>query len=64
MVEIQAKIWMALGMVMSMLAAAKKFSPTMASPTVYMWWTQTPKLSRPMTTMEATTRVYPARAAA
>jgi hypothetical protein len=53
-VAIQQKICTPLGMAIIMLAAAKKLRPMMGRPTVYMWWTQRPKLRNPMATMDAT----------
>jgi hypothetical protein len=48
------KIWMPLGMPMSMLAIVKTLRPRMGRPVVNMWWTHSPKLMMPMATSEMT----------
>ncbi|MND00446.1 hypothetical protein D3C83_190670 [compost metagenome] len=51
---IQAKICTPLAMAIIRLAPAKKYSDNSGSPVVYMWWTHSPKLRKPVPTAAST----------
>lgn len=59
-VTIHETSWIPLGTVMTMLAATKKFIPMTGRPVAYMWWTHSPKLTKPMATRATTCSRYPA----
>lgn len=54
-VAIQAKISTLVGTATSMLAAEKNPCAKAGIPAVNMWWTQRPKLMKPVDTIETTT---------
>src|SRR5262249_29139733 len=59
-VAIHAKNWTPLGTAISRLTAAKNDSASAGMPVANMWWTQTPKLMKPMATSAVTIHRYPA----
>ena len=50
----KAKIWMPVGIATASDAAEKKPSEIAGSPVVNMWWTQSPKLRKPVPRAEST----------
>jgi hypothetical protein len=56
-VAIHRNIWIAVGIVMSRLAAVKKLWPSCGSPVANMWWTHTPNPMNAVVTIESTIAV-------
>jgi hypothetical protein len=50
---------MPLGIVIAMLAAAKKLRPSTESPALNMWWTHNPKLMMPVAAIPTTIGPWP-----
>src|SRR5678815_4581906 len=59
MVAIHEKTAMALGIVITMLAALKNELAVAGRPVANIWWTQTPKPSIPVLTVASATNAYP-----
>src|SRR3546814_18386374 len=58
-VEIQAKIWMPLGMAMNRLATVKKADASRGVPVANMWCTHSPKRTKPVAASDDTNHRYP-----
>src|SRR3546814_17592216 len=58
-VEIQAKIWMPLGMAMNRLATVNKADASRGMPVANMLCTHSPKHTQPVAASDATTHGYP-----